>query len=132
MSHYVHSIPGRLRVRSPAFKDHPENAKTARSLLGNLEGVSSVDASLITGSLLIRYDERIVNATRVLGALSAEGWIEHLPSPKPTPRAVAPRMAGRWRRVADSLAEALPDMMADLIADKLAQRAAVALIKAVI
>jgi hypothetical protein len=132
MSHYVHSIPGRLRVRSPAFKNHPENAKTARSLLGNLEGVSSVDANLTTGSLLIRYDEKIVNATRVLGALLAEGWIEYLPAPKPTPRAVAPRIAGRWRRVADSLAETLPDMMADLIADKLAQRATVALIKAVI
>jgi copper chaperone CopZ len=132
MSHYVHSIPGRLRVRSNAFRNHPENAKAARSLLGNLEGVSSVDASMITGSLLIRYDEKIVNATRVLDALSAEGWIEHLPAPKPTLRAIAPRTAGRWRRMADSLAEALPDMMADLIADKLAQRAAVALIKAVI
>ena len=132
MSHYVHSIPGRLRVRSKAFRNHPENAKAARSLLGNLEGVSSVDASLITGSLLIRYDEKIVNATRVLGALLAEGWIESLPLPKPAPRAVAPRSAGRWRRVADSLSEALPDMLADLIADKLAQRATVALIRAVI
>jgi copper chaperone CopZ len=132
MSHYVHSIPGRLRVRSNAFRNHPVNAKAARSLLGNLEGVSSVDASLITGSLLIRYDEKIVNATRVLGALLAEGWIESLPLLKPAPRAVAPKIAGGWRRMADSLSEALPDMLADLIADKLAQRAAVALIKAVI
>jgi copper chaperone CopZ len=132
MSYYVHSIPGRLRVRSPAFKNHPENARTARSLLGDVEGVRSVDANLTTGSLLIRYDEKIVNATRVLSALLAEGWIEYLPSPMPTPRAVAPKIAGKWRRVTDSLSEALPDMMADLIADKLAQRAAVALIRAVI
>jgi hypothetical protein len=132
MSHYVHSIPGRLRVRSKAFRNHPENAKTARSLLGDLEGVRSVDANLITGSLLIRYDEKIVNAARVLGALLAEGWIEYLPSLKPTPPAAAPKVAGRWRRVVDSLSEAAPDLIADLIADKLAQRAAVALVRAVI
>jgi copper chaperone CopZ len=132
MSHYVHSIPGRLRVRSRAFRNHPENAKTARSLLGNLEGVRSVDANLITGSLLIGYDEKIVDATRLLGALLAEGWIECLPAPKPSTRAATPKIAGRWRRVTDSLSEALPDMMADLIADKLAQRAAVALVRAVL
>jgi Heavy metal associated domain 2 len=132
MSHYVHSIPGRLRVRSAAFRNHPENAKTARSLLGDLEGIRSVDANLITGSLLIRYDDQVVNSTQVLSTLVAEGWIKQLPSPKPAPRAAAPKIAGRWRRVADSLSEALPDMIADLIADKLAQRAAVALVRAVI
>jgi hypothetical protein len=132
MSHYVHSIPGRLRVRSAAFRNHPQNAKAARSLLGDLEGVRSVDANLITGSLLIRYDEKIVTAARVLGALLAEGWIEYLPLLKPAPPAVAPKVAGRWRRVVNSLSEAAPDMIADLIADKLAQRAAVALVRAVI
>ena len=132
MSHYVHSIPGRLRVRSRAFRNQPEVVETARSLLGNLEGVNSVDANLATGSLLIRYDDHVVNSTRVLSALVAQGWIEHLPSLKPAARAAAPRLAASWRRVLKSLSEAAPDVIADLIADKLAQRAAVALVRAMI
>ena len=132
MSHYVHSTPGRLRVRSRAFRNSPENAETARCLLGNLEGIHSVDANLTTGSLLIRYDDHVVNSTQVLSALVAEGWIEYLPSLKPIPRAAVPKVAGRWRRVFDTLSETAPDMIADVIADKLAQRAAVALVRAVI
>lgn len=132
MSHYVHSIPGRLRVRSRAFRHHADNAETARRLLRGLEGVRSVDANLTTGSLLIRYDAGLVEPTRLLGALVARGWIEHLPVPKPRPRAAAPKVVRRWNRVANSLSEALPDMIADVIADKLAQRAAVALVRAVI
>ena len=132
MSHYVHSIPGRLRVRSRAFRNHAENAETALSLLRDLEGVRSVDANLMTGSLLIRYDAGIVDPARLLGALLARGWIEQLPSPKPSPRLAAPKVAESWRRVAGSLSEALPDMIADVIADKLAQRAALALVRAVI
>jgi Heavy metal associated domain 2 len=132
MSHYVHSIPGRLRVRSRAFRNHAENAQTALSLLRDLEGVRSVDANLTTGSLLIRYDAGIVGPTRLLGALVARGWIEHLPAPKPRPPVAARKALGRWRRVTNSLSDALPDMIADVIADKLAQRAAVALVRAVI
>jgi copper chaperone CopZ len=100
--------------------------------LGNLEGIHSVDANLTTGSLLIRYDDHVVNSTQVLSALVAEGWIEYLPSLKPIPRAAVPKVAGRWRRVFDTLSETAPDMIADVIADKLAQRAAVALVRAVI
>jgi hypothetical protein len=132
MSHYVHSIPGRLRVRSRAFRNQPEVAETARSLLGDLGGVISVDANLLTGSLLIRYDERIVKSTQVLSELVANGWIEYLPSLKPISRAAARKVEGGWRRVLESLSDAAPDVIADLIADKLAQRAAVALVRAVI
>jgi hypothetical protein len=132
MSHYVHSIPGRLRVRSRAFRKQPDKAETARSLLGNLAGVRSVDANAITGSLLIRYDEEIVNSARVLSALAAEGLIEHLPSPGPSPQASKRSIAPRWSEVTESLSDALLDVMADLLADKLARRAAVALVRAVI
>jgi copper chaperone CopZ len=132
MSHYFHSIPGRLRVRSRAFRNRPQITRTARSLLGDLEGVRSVDANLTTGSLLIRYDERIVSSTQVLSALAAEGWIEQVPSPKPSLQMAAPKVAGSWRRLANGLSDALPDLIADVIADKLAQRAALVLVRAVI
>jgi hypothetical protein len=132
MSHYVHSIPGRLRVRAQSFKHNPENSHVAAALLGGLEGVQSVEANLITGSLLIRYEEDVVQSSRILGALVAEGLIRHLPPPRPNPKASKSANATNLRHVTESLSEALPEMIVDLIADKVARRAAMALVSAVI
>jgi hypothetical protein len=132
MSHYVHSIPGRLRVKAQAFKNKPKNAEAASTLLGALRGVHSVETNPITGSLLIRYDDAVVKSARILGALVAEGLIEQLPSQRPSPKVLKSAVAPGWRRIAASLSEVLPEVIADPIADKLARRAAAALVSAVI
>lgn len=132
MSHYVHSVPGRLRVKAPAFKKRPENAEAASAVLGALEGIHSVEANPTTGSLLIRYDDNLLRPTRIIGALVAEGLIEHAPSLRRSSKTLQSTSAVSWRRLADGLSEALPDLLADLIAEKVARRAAVALVSAVI
>jgi hypothetical protein len=132
MSHYVHSTPGRLRVKTQTFKSRPENAEAASAFLSGLKGIQSVECNPITGSLLIRYDEDVVKSARILGALVAQGLIEHFPPPRPSPRVSKSAGGSSWRRVAEGLSETLPDMIADLIAEKVAQRAVVALVSAVI
>ena len=83
----------------------------------------------VTGSLLIRYDEKAVQPARILGALVTEGLIELVPVPRPRPMMAKPARVA-WRRLAENLSAALPDLIAGLIADKLAKRAAVALVGA--
>src|ERR1700680_1567784 len=56
MTCYVHHVPGRLRVRVPAAKDNATNAVRLVTRLNTLEGITSVAANEVTGSILIRYD----------------------------------------------------------------------------
>jgi heavy-metal-associated domain-containing protein len=132
MSHYVHSIPGRLRVKARAFKNQRERGDAARTLLAGFAGVHSVESNPATGSLLIRYDESVTGSARLLGALVAEGLIELVSEPRPSLNVAKRARPATWRRVAETVSEALPGMIADLIADKLARLAAVALVRAVI
>jgi Heavy metal associated domain 2 len=131
MSHYVHSLPGRLRVKAPAFKNQPEKGDAASALLGGFAGIHLVESNPVTGSLLIRYDENAIRPARILGALVGEGLIELVPAPRPRLKMAKPAKAA-WRRIAENLSAALPDLIADLIVNKLAKRAAVALVSAVI
>lgn len=51
----VHVIPGRVRFRVPAIVSSTDNAQLVVDTLGKLEAVEHVEASSITGSVLIRY-----------------------------------------------------------------------------
>lgn len=52
----VHFTPGRLRVRVDHLKDNPALANQVQDLLAGVEGVETVKANALTGSLLIQYD----------------------------------------------------------------------------
>ena len=52
----VHQTPGRLRLRSSAVKNSELRARMAQSHLGRCEGVRTVEANPLTGSVLICFD----------------------------------------------------------------------------
>ena len=56
MKYYMHSVPGRLRIKIPAIKGHPEKAETVLALLKDLDGILSIRANTVTGSIVIRYE----------------------------------------------------------------------------
>lgn len=68
-------IPGRVRIRTPRFKD-PDLASTAATLLREQPCVRKVTANPETGSLLIEYDPEKLDmeaALKVLEQIDPEG-----------------------------------------------------------
>ena len=55
----VHFIPGRLRLRFGRMKGNHLLAERVESEISAVDGVELVEASHLTGSVLIRYNERI-------------------------------------------------------------------------
>lgn len=78
-------IDGRVRLRHPALKD-PSLAEAACSVLSGVEGVESVQANPVTGSLLMFYNPKKLSKEALLD-LAKEGLAllpkgEHKAPPK--------------------------------------------------
>jgi copper chaperone CopZ len=76
MSNYIHSIPGRLRIKSTLIKKNPAEAAKAKALLAPLPGIQNVDVNLLTGSVLVRYDPAAIAEGRILWSLSQGVYFE--------------------------------------------------------
>lgn len=76
MSYYVHSVPGRLRIKIPSLKKNPQTARELTRLLNNLSGIRSVEVSTVTGSVVIRHDPEVLNGNAIISLLSGEGYID--------------------------------------------------------
>jgi copper chaperone CopZ len=72
MIHHVHHVPGRLRIRIPGLKRNLEEARILTKALSRVSGVQSVEANLLTGSLLVHYDPSVSNAAAVLSAVGMD------------------------------------------------------------
>lgn len=71
----VHSIPGRLRVNIYGVRQYPELAQEYASVLldrlRHLPGVQSAELSVLTGNILLTYDERATAEQELLERLNA-------------------------------------------------------------
>lgn len=76
MSDYMHSIPGRLRVKRGKIKNNPVEATKIKQLLKPLDGLQNVDINLVTGSVLIRYNPAAITAEAILQRLEEGGYYE--------------------------------------------------------
>lgn len=72
MSYYIHSVPGRLRVKIPQLKNNLPGCQEVQALLLGLEGVQDVEANCLTGSVLVRYDPKFITYEAICNALEAE------------------------------------------------------------
>lgn len=72
--HYIHHVPGRLRVRTAVVKGNEKRATAVKALLQSTEGVRAVAVNPLTGSVTIHYDEKITNSSAVLDVLNREGY----------------------------------------------------------
>jgi len=59
MGHYIHHVPGRLRIRTPLLKRDDGHAKAAEEFLQSIEGATSVRANIVTGSIILTYERDI-------------------------------------------------------------------------
>lgn len=74
MADTIHHLPGRLRIRMTALHRDACAAARACSLLGTCPGVLQVQASPITGSLLVHYDCRRISGQDLLNVLARGGF----------------------------------------------------------
>lgn len=73
MSHYVHHVPGRMRVKTPILKRNDMRARAVQELVTAQSGVNTVDVNTITGSLVIHYDPKRTTSAALFDLLKQEG-----------------------------------------------------------
>jgi hypothetical protein len=59
---HIHHTRGRLRLRTARLKQQPHLARQAEHALAALDGVTTVRASAVTGSILVEYTPHLIDA----------------------------------------------------------------------
>jgi Heavy metal associated domain 2 len=131
MSHYLHHVPGRLRLKARSLKNSEERAAEMRALCRQLPGIKAIELNTLTGSLLVRYDKASVNSRQILGFLFTNGAITSIPEARPSV-ASKPFEGPVRARASDNVAEAVAKFLANLVIEKVLPRAAMALVSAVV
>ena len=76
MSHYVHYVPGRLRVRIPYLKGSSNAGREVEGLFEKLDGISSIGISELTGSVVLNYDTDKLDLEILLKILEDHGYFD--------------------------------------------------------
>ncbi len=92
----MHLTPGRLRLRMPERRGDEAFARQVEQLLAPIPGVTQVHANPVTGSVLVRFDPRQMDAQQILAKLERWNLIGRQLPPRtdaaPPIREVATRM----------------------------------------
>lgn len=76
MAHYIHHVPGRLRIRTPRLKRDALHAEAAEAFVLTIEGVTAARANSMTGSITVSYQRDEVSAESILNALAQRGYYQ--------------------------------------------------------
>lgn len=123
MTHYLHHVPGRLRVRSAAIKRNPAKAEAVQAALSELDGVLEVEVRPVTGSITVHYDGESCTMQDLVGLMKARGYIP-ASAPTETPNAAFDGLTPQTSQVAR--------FVAGMAVEKVLERSATALIAALI
>jgi copper chaperone CopZ len=127
MSLLAHHVPGRIRVKVPALKKNDAAAKEVPHILRGLDGVTAVEASALTGSIVVHYDKDLIDSDAILGALRQQGYLDAMTvsgAAGPDEKAVFPAASG--------VGEALGKALFGVLVEKAIERSALALVAALI
>ncbi len=126
MSHYVHHVPGRLRIKVPQLKRNNNRAADLESLLANQDGILGSEINVLTGSVVINYDRSVCSAEQIMTAMRAERHLaaEAQLAKKPAKDGIS----GSVANVGDNIAKALMGF----VVEKALERSATALIGAIL
>ncbi len=126
MPHYIHHLPGRLRIKSRQLKRNPGAISSACSLLANHHGIDAVEANSVTGSLLITYDPQQHHPDQLLAILSGAGLIADGTATPPPPE--EDRLTVTMTDVGGKIGKAVLGMLVE----KAVERSALALVGAIL
>jgi len=74
VNHYVHNVPGRLRLKNPLFKNSEVHYDVQRALVHMGHGIGTADFNMTTGSLLINYNPKEISHQDILNTLERAGY----------------------------------------------------------
>jgi hypothetical protein len=131
MCHYLHHVPGRLRLKALSFRNSEDKVAEIRALCTQLPGINAIELNTLTGSLLVRYDKASVNSSQILGVLFTNGVITSIPEARPRV-AIKGFREPLGERMTDGLAESVAKFLANLVVGKVLPRAAIALFSVVV
>jgi hypothetical protein len=76
MSYYIHSVPGRLRVKTPTIKGNQERGLDVECLVNGCFGVTKTAANPLTGSIVVHYDHKTVSEKSIVNLLENTGYFK--------------------------------------------------------
>jgi len=76
MTYYVHTVPGRLRIKIPQLKQRLHHARRLELLLSGLDGVEGTRVNTLTGSFTVYYDPKAVDSPKILRILRTHGYFD--------------------------------------------------------
>ncbi len=76
MHHYIHHIPGRLRIKNPIFKNNTSILKEAKDCLTEVPGVLDINFNQLTGSLVIQYDTKAIHPDKMQQVIKDCGYVD--------------------------------------------------------
>lgn len=76
MSYYLHTVPGRLRIRTPSIKGDPAKARELEGIAARIPGVFSAAANPLTGSIVVTYDEEGVSSGGIIEVFNRKGHFD--------------------------------------------------------
>jgi copper chaperone CopZ len=123
MAHYIHHVPGRLRVRTQLLKRDENRARAAEQIVQAIYGVTSARANALTGSITVNFQRDVVSADTVLETLAARGYYEP---------GKARHADGQLHDLAARAGDAAGKALFGLVFEKAVERSAMALIGALL
>lgn len=67
--YYVHTTPGRMRIKIPELKNRPRYGKKIEGLFARRKGIENLTLNPVTGSVVFEYDEDRVDPGQILEVL---------------------------------------------------------------
>ena len=74
MTHQIHHVPGRLRVRVPSVKGNPECGGVVEASMRGISGVKHVRSNTLTGSVVVEYDPGVTDTASLFAGLREHGF----------------------------------------------------------
>jgi Heavy metal associated domain 2 len=127
MSLLAHHVPGRIRVKVPTLKKNDAAAKEVRHMLQGLDGVTAVETSALTGSIVVHYGKDLRDSDSILSTLRQQGYLDAVTAPAtggPDEKAVFPAVS--------AVGEAFGKALFGALVEKVIERSALALVAALI
>lgn len=63
---FVHLTPGRIRLKVPGLRKNDYLTEKIHTALENIDGIDQVETNLLTGTLLVHFDENLVQGLSII------------------------------------------------------------------
>ena len=128
MSYYIHHVPGRLRVKTLAVKRNEHLARVVKGFLADMQGVSAVDVNIVTGSIVVNYDKRILSFDIILRSLREMGYIHEVSPDRGLVVALQPDVSAYSQPLTDTVVTKFSETVVNKLVEIVLERSAMALI----